>query len=112
MSFLHLANILGDTCSVFLNIAHLVHHFCQIGVVRIRAMFSHQVGFSQLDRQRSRIAHHNTVTEDGDLHTSFAVVVAMGHSIHDGLEDNRARNLKFDFILSFLVALTKTNRKL
>lgn len=53
----------------------------QIVVVRIRAMFSHQVGFSQLDRQRSRIAHHNTVTEDGDLHTSFAVVVAMGLTV-------------------------------
>ena len=111
MRLLHTADILCDASAVFLDIAHLVHHFRQVGIMRIRAVLFHQVSFGKFYRQRSRIAHHNTVAEDRNLHTPRAVIVAMGHSVYNGLEDDGARYLKFNLVLYFLISLTKTNRQ-
>ena len=111
MCLLHPADIFCDTRTVFLNIAHLVHHLRQVRVVRIRAVFFHQVGFGEFDRQSARIAHHDTIAENRHLHATSAIVVAVDDSIHDGLEDNRARNLKYNLGLNLSVPLSITNRQ-
>ena len=89
--FLHPADIFCYAGTVFLDIAHLVHHFRQVRVVRIGTVFFHQVSFGEFNWQCARIAHHDTVAEDRNLNTPSAVVVAMGYSVHNGFKDDGAR---------------------
>ena len=78
MGLLHPADIFCDTRTVFLNIAHLVHHLRQVWVVWIRAVFFHQVGFGEFNRQSSWIVYHDMVAEDRNLHTPRAIVKMIG----------------------------------